>query len=599
MLAAFASGITFAAASAKVTSQPHHPTVKAQAGKIASFDADITLTKQGLLDVTEKIDMDFGQTQRHGIYRFVPVRYHRGAGVYTTYLRMLSITDEHGAPYPYKRNDDGHDVVFKIGDSNKLLTGHHQYRLHYQVAKAINFFNKEPELYWNVTGDQSQYAVDAASATIHLPTPNLAGLRTEAFFGPPGSTAKVPVSETSDTLVVRTGRLAPGEGLTVAVRMPAGAVTLPKVSQEILWFLGDWHEAFILPIVTMFMLFVYWLAFGKDKGNKSAVGVEWEPPKELSPAEVGTLIDEKCDLTDITSTLVDLAARGHLKIEQIPYNGILMMSKHDYRFTELTPPPDAAPLKLHESLMLTAIFGYISRESSLSSLKGKFYSHIPDIRHAVYNSLLTQIYFARDPNTDRSTFVTFGVIIMVVGLACVIFAGNDLRASSIGFLISGVVVALASNAMPARTAKGAAALNQCLAFKKFVEKAEKKRLEVLAKEDPTIFGRLLPYAMVLGCAEQWSKAFKELAATPPDWYVSDSSDGWTTYSFAQDLGYSLSNISRALSSPPMTQYHSNGSSGPGSSGGFGGGSAGGGSSAFGGGGGFSGGGFGGGGVSSW
>lgn len=593
-------GITCAAADSKVApTTSHHQTAKAAASKIVSFNADISLSKQGLLDVNETIDMDFVNQPKHGIYRFMPIRFHRGLGTYTTNVRVLAVTDASGTARHYQKSEVGSDVIIKIGEPNRLVSGHQIYKLHYQVARAINFFNKEPELYWNVTGDQSQYTVDSAVATIHLPMANLNGIQTEAFVGPPGSTKTVPVSEANNVVTVKTlSSLGPGEGLTFAIRMPAGTVTLPKVSQELIWFYQDWWEAFVLPLATAAMLWIYWVFFGRDNGGSKVVGVEWEPPKDLTPAEVGTLIDEKCDMSDITSTLVDLAARGHMTIQQIPYNGILMMSKSDYRFTELTAPADAIPLKLHESLLLTAVFGYISRESSLSSCTGKFYSHIPDIRSAVYNSLLTKKYFARDPNTDRSTFVTFGALIVVAGLFAVILGGNDMRASAVGFLLSGIVVALASNTMPARTAAGVQALNQCLAFQRFVRKAEKKRIEVLAKDDPTIFGRLLPYAMVLGCADQWSKAFKDLETPPPDWYSNSDGSGFTTYTFAQDLSYGLDTISQVFASPPIPSKYSSGDSGSSGFGSGSSGSAGGGLSGFGGGG-SSGGGFGGGGVSSW
>jgi len=406
VLAPVIFGITCAAADSKIPTvgAHHHQPAKVAASKIVSFNADISLSKQGVLDVNETIDMDFANQPRHGIYRFIPVRFHRALGTYTTYIRVLSVTDASGMPYHFQKSDIGSDVTIKIGEANRLVSGRQLYKLHYQVAKAINFFDQEPELYWNVTGDQSQYAIQSATATIHLPMTNLSGIRSEAFVGPPGSTKTVPVNEANNVVTVKSlSTLAPGEGLTFAIRMPAGTVALPKVSQEITWFLQDWWEAFVLPLATAAMLWIYWVFFGKDKGGSKPVGVEWEPPKDLTPAEVGTLIDEKCDMADITSTLVDLAARGYMKIQQIPYDGILMMSKSDYRFTELTPPADAIPLKLHESLMLTAVFGYISRESSLSSCTGKFYSHIPEIRNAVYNSLLTKKYFARDPNTDRST----------------------------------------------------------------------------------------------------------------------------------------------------------------------------------------------------
>ena len=36
----------------------------------------------------------------------------------------------------------------------------------------------------------------------------------------------------------------------------------------------------------------------------------------LTPAEVGTLIDNSADMRDITATLVDLAVRGYIYIDE-------------------------------------------------------------------------------------------------------------------------------------------------------------------------------------------------------------------------------------------------------------------------------------------
>jgi uncharacterized membrane protein len=592
-------GITCSATQAKVVPAVVHHSSSSNASKIVSFTSDMILSKQGLLDVNETIDIDFAQTPRHGIYRFVPIRFHRGAGIYTTHLRMLSVTDAIGQPYHYQSSNIGSDLTVKIGESNRVVIGRQTYKLHYQVTKAINFFQKEPELYWNVTGDQSQYTIESATALVHLPITDASATKLEAFVGPPGSTKTVPIVARGNTVTVHSGVLLPGEGLTFAIRMPVGTVILPTVSNEIIWFVQDWREAFLLPLITAAMLWIYWWFFGKDKGAHKAIGVEWEPPKDLTPAEVGTLIDEKCDVADITSTLVDLAARGYLKIEQIPYDGILMMSKKDYRFTELTVPAGAEPLKLHESLMLNAVFGYSSRENYLSSLKGKFSSSIPEITDAVYDSLLIKKYFARDPNTDRSTFVSFGILIMIVGIISMIVGGNDLFAASIGVIISGAIVGVASNTMPARTAAGGAALNQCLAFQRFVKTTEKKRIEVLVKDDPTIFGRLLPYAMVLGCADQWSTAFKDLMAAPPDWYSSSDVSDLTTYTFSRDLSDGLNTISQVFASPALPGSSNSSGGGGGGWGGGGSGGAGDGLSGFADGLGAVAGGFGGGGVSSW
>jgi uncharacterized membrane protein len=90
--------------------------------------------------------------------------------------------------------------------------------------------------------------------------------------------------------------------------------------------------------------------------------------------------------------------------------------------------------------------------------------------------------------------------------------------------------------------------------------------------------------MVLGAADKWADAFKDLALEPPDWYV--SSGGYNNYStplFVNDLGTGLRSIENTFTTPPASSEASS--------------TAWSGGSAFNGGG--SGGGFGGGGGSSW
>jgi uncharacterized membrane protein len=149
----------------------------------------------------------------------------------------------------------------------------------------------------------------------------------------------------------------------------------------------------------------------------------------------------------------------------------------------------------------------------------------------------------------------------------------------IGMIFSSIIVLCFSRTMPARTRKGCEALYQCLGFQRFVKLAEKERIKKLVTDDPTIFGRLLPYAMVLGAADQWAEAFKDLVVSPPDWYISSGSR-FQTYSFVRDIGDSTRTMGQTFTSMPSSSS-SAGSGGSGFSGGS------------------SGGGFGGGGTSSW
>lgn len=564
----------------------------ARAEVIRSFSSDLTLRKDGALDVNEEIVMDFQNASRHGIFRNIPVTYRRGVGMYSINLKLKSITDENGDDLPYRAERNGPDLNIRIGKAETTVTGVHAYRIHYQVTRALNFFDGAPELYWNVTGNDWPFRIAKCIAYYHPPSSvGLNDLRAQAFVGEQGSRNSGQIVQKDDSLVVVADDLAPGEGLTIVIGMPKGAIAPPSVLDGVLGFCEDWLGLVLVPLLTGAALYSYWHTFGRDQLAASAVSVEWTPPPGLTPAEVGTLIDESCDIPDVVSTLVDLASRGYLQIKPIPYNGILLLSKKDYQFTKTEPPKQSQPLKPHEILFLNALFPPNETQNFLSSLKGKFSLDIPNIKQAIWAELASKKLFFRDPDTDRQWFYILAFVLFMIGAITALLCDNAYRATGFGLVIAGIMTALAARAMPARTAAGSTAVARCRAFQRFVKTTEKKRIEVLAKDDPTIFGRLLPYAMVLGAADQWANAFKDLITAPPDWYDNSAfgaSVPFSAYRFVDDLGDGLRTINAGFAAPPLII-----SSGSSSSGG-----AGGGFSGMGGGG-FSGGGFGGGGGGSW
>ena len=55
--------------------------------------------------------------------------------------------------------------------------------------------------------------------------------------------------------------------------------------------------------------------------ERGVAPVEFAPPEDLRPGQVGTIIDEQANTLDVTATIVDLAVRGYLTIEEIPKEG--------------------------------------------------------------------------------------------------------------------------------------------------------------------------------------------------------------------------------------------------------------------------------------
>jgi uncharacterized membrane protein YgcG len=551
-----------------------------QAEVIRSFDVDLALDKTGLLDVVETITMDFEDSAKHGIYRFIPVLYRRYDNQYSTHLADVTVTDGHNNPLHFVRTDEGDAEQIKIGDADITVTGVHVYKIHYSVRRALNFFGGKPELYWNATGNAWPYAVENATVRFYPPDSAKApDIQYTSYVGSYRSTSPGKVDASKTPVRFHAEDLQPGQGLTIVADMPAGSIEQPSSRQELFWFLNDWWPAIVLPLLAFWTMISLWFYGGRDPKVNETVAVEWNPPTEMSPAEVGTIVDERCDIHDIVATVIDLASRGYLKITELKQPEFLFLSSKDYQFDKLSPPADAVNLKLSEREMMKYLFE-TGDTVLLSQLKDRFYVNLPELKKAIFSQLTDGGYLSQNPENIRNNYNLIGFLIFGSGF---FFAVHSLSWAS-GVFASAFIVFISGAFMSARTLKGVQAKQKALGFQLFVAMAEKERIAKLAKDDPTIFGRMLGYALVLGAADQWANAFHDLMTEPPSWYVpygyGTPDYTFSSRGFVHDLGGSMNAFGQGFTSAP-----SGSSAG---SGGFGGG-----------GGGFSGGGFGGGGGGSW
>jgi uncharacterized membrane protein YgcG len=305
-------------------------------------------------------------------------------------------------------------------------------------------------------------------------------------------------------------------------------------------------------------------------------------------------VDERADPRDVVPTIVDLAVRGYLRIEEVDRDHLLFFTKKDYRLvrTELPSdtehPPDLGDLKAYERQIFNALFSDIRKEVMVSDLRQKFYTTIESVQEALYERLAKEKLFHGNPRTIRLTYLIGGIVAVVAaGISLTIASGlggtGADRAVPLGFLavaVSLVVVYLFARSMPRMTRKGVETAAKVLGHREFIERVHKDQILRLLEKQPDLFGRVLPYAMVFGLADRWAEAFEGLTIPPPAWYSGPSvhSGQWSVSDFTSDLGRSVHTMEQAFVSRPS----SGGSGGSGFSGGGG-----------------SGGGFGGGGGGSW
>jgi len=553
----------------------------AQFFTIEKFHSDITIQPDASFTVTERVDVNFSQP-RHGIYRDIPIRYRDDLGhTIKTPTHVLSVTDESGKKRKAKTSKKGNIVNIRIGDANRYVQGRQVYIITYRVENAVLFFSDHDELYWNVTGNDWKAPIEVASAHVKLAVPTQSKhLWAAAYTGPFGSKGSAADYEThtNEVAFVTKNPLNIGEGLTIAFGWDKGLTAVPSAWKKFLWAIDvteNW--IFLFPLLALASMFFLWRRRGRDPRVRDSMTVMYEPPtfenRSLTPAEVGTLMDEKFDPRDITSTIVGLGVKGYLRIEETKKEGLLFDST-DYYLKKLKDPD--AQLGPFEKELMTSLFPAQFPGVYVSNLKNRFYTNLGTLKGILYGELIRKKYFLTNPEKVRGTYVMGGLVMMVFGA----FAFAFLVPASIGkgvmaSILMGLPVLFFAKFMPAKTKTGASAYMDILGFREFMIRAEKDRLERMG--DSHLFSKFLPYAMALDVTDNWAKAFQGIYQQPPEWYVSPVGiRTFDPYTFSHSIQSVTSTLSSAMFSAPRGSGSSGGGSGGGGSsgGGFGGGGGG-------------------------
>ena len=552
----------------------------AKSWRVTDFQDNITVSNDCTAAVDERIAVKF-VGEWHGIHRTIPIEYPGPNGTnYELFLKVLSITDDSGnrLKYDSSTSNGARDLKIYIPEA---IDATRTVDITYAVRNGTRFFKDYDEFYWNVTGNDWPVPIDHAAATVHLPTAASGSLRAQAFTGVYGSTQRDASSavdgaearfETSNPLPMR-------GGLTIDVYIPKDILQEPGALTKLFWFLGG-NPIVFLPLVTFAGMFALWWYKGRDPDPGMSVAPMYEPPAGISPAEAGTLLDDQIHPRDITSTMVDLAVRGYIKIEETA-DKILIFTHKDYIFHLLKPREqwgtDLAP---HERVMLENVFGG-GDDTRLSSLKNRFYTAVPVIHQDIMAALKTKGIYLLDPESANGYSLVAAVAILIP-FAIFQYEGwanffNSAALLIVCLLLSAVVWWLFARVMTAKTVKGGRTRVAVLGFQEFMNRVDAERLKIMP---PTTFEKFLPYAMALGVEHHWAQAFAGIVKDPPQWYVGPGGPyvGFNPILFSSSMHSMAGDMHQVFVSAPRA---SSGGSG------FGGGG--------GGGGGFSGGGFGGGG----
>lgn len=586
---------------------------------IDSYDINVKVNENNTFDITETITANF-YVRKHGIIRTIPLentieRLDGSRSTNRVKITNLQVNNK------YSKSNSNGDLSIKIGDQDTYVTGLQKYVIKYTYDIGSDPVKDADEFYYNLIGTEWDTSISNVSFSITMPK-EFDASSLGFSSGRYGYTDNESVSYSVDGNTISgiyTDTLPAGNGLTVRLALPDNYFVGARDNKT------DYYIIIGICLFIVFIAFVLWLLFGKDKPVIETV--EFYPPEGYNSAELAFLYKGETDDKAIVSLLIYLASKGYLSIKETE-NKALFASTKDFTIYKLKEYDGTNEI---EKLFFDGLFRTRSSVTS-SDLTNRFYITVNRIKKLLNKkenktkifdkkslqlrgfiipmmliifilitvkpfydagmlselpvalifpgvgfSLMLSILTSSSPKSAKIFIIFWGLLFGGIPLFMILPIIFSTPVSAITYFIGIlciIVLYIFRKIILKRTPFGLEILGKIKGFKRFLETAEKDQLESMVEKEPEYFYNILPYTYALDVSDKWVEQFENIAVEPPSWYYSNTA--FSVHSFGIFMNSTMTRVNTSMTSRPSSSG-SGGSSG----------------------GGFSGGGSGGGGGSSW
>ena len=492
------------------------------------FDVDIAVNQDGSFDVAEKQEIQFIGGPFHFGYRDISTNY-------TEAITDILVGDVNGA---YLQNDSEQPGTYFVEDRGNSLyvkwffdettDATRTFFISYRVHGGLRYYDGGDQLWWKAVYADRPASVKSSVVIVKVPQPAVID-NMDAY----NTMADMQLLDQQTAKFTAKEAIPPGQPFEVRVQFTHGVVAgtaAPwQATAEKSETVSRWRTVanifFMLLGLMLFILapvgiYLVWYIWGRDPRPEIVPTYLPEPPSDLPPGMAGTLIDEKADTRDVLATIVDLARRGYLHMEELDEDDDSGYSSRDFLYTKQRDPDD--DLRPYESYLLEKLFGSES-ERKLSSLKNTFYQYNDKAKKMLYEEVTKSGYFVSNPKTTRLRWLAAGFGMMALS-AIFLCLGFPLLAwlTDTGVLLAfgpglfGLGLIIISYFMPKKTQKGADEAAKWKAFFTYLKDIEQYTDLEKATE---LFERYLPYAIAFGMDKKYLSQWEKVPnVQPPMWY---------------------------------------------------------------------------------
>jgi hypothetical protein len=330
--------------------------------------------------------------------------------------------------------------------------------------------------------------------------------------------------------------IAPSEGIQIVVQFPPNTISGSPPSWQAEFDRTNAWEQGLKPVVDLglgvlgflilfggpALLYAWWYLRGRDPKIDAVPEYITQPPGDVPPGIAGLLVDERADVQDVIATLMDLARRGYLVIEESSESTALRLVSKEFTLKKVAESPNVGLLNPFERQLYDDVFK--GRDSvRFRDLNQSFYANMARLQKQLYLTGVNLGHFKANPESVRGSYGCLGqfvlVAVLVGGFFLVpMFSGvtGALICPVVALVVVGIGLLVMAPHMPVKTRKGAEGAALSKAFKTYLANLEKYADPKQVTEQ---FEKYLPYAIAFGLEKTWINRFSRIPTTPvPGWY---------------------------------------------------------------------------------
>ena len=316
-------------------------------------------------------------------------------------------------------------------------------------------------------------------------------------------------------------------------------------------------DSFTIMFIVFMVLFAIYLIglivfVALNRRKRIIEVVEFSAPEGMTPADAGYVIDKTIDDRDISALLVYWAAKKYLEIDEKEDKNVLLKKLKDAddkmkdyekilfnaifsRGEEVNVkdlPKILQPSAVNISslikkennkkyfsekassgatmftLGITAVLVFLSYFFGTGGNFSVFCGVAIFIISTIFSSVSSKVYVQKRLK-GIAAYVAGLILFLVCAALNMVFAANHfyvlllLGMASLLCLITFILCPL----IEYRNKEGRAVLGRLLGLKKYIELAEKDKMEKMVNENPELYYEVMPYAYVLNVSDEWIEQF--------------------------------------------------------------------------------------------